>query len=496
MKKRLKPKTITNQKLSQIKKDFKIIKNTISKSKWKKDKTLTKTKKEIDKIIKNKKIDYYNTVRTDLNNIKGKTNSKLVFTTNKEKNDLLSKVKTIQKTTIPNYGSSKKITKKQKTQLNKLAKSVFNIVNSKKIQAHNPVTIETTGPNGNKIVTKWTNLVTDNSKKTTSKIYAKYMAKKSINVTSWTSYHYLVNNDPESLQIYTQPFMTVEGSKIIWVNDTYKWIELSTSKLKNDYKWYYQENRTYNYYLGTKTVYTYNNGKLINSIKHDGQSYLDTITKKLRDDWSMYVLPSEFCESNNSAIINLANEIKKNVSVKTDVNLANAVLSWVHNNIEYELYGDTKYGAIETLNVKKGNCNDQAHLVVALLRALNIPAKYKANQREGSTGTEGHAWTYAYMILPKTFIVNGNAVYTIINNDEYITDHVDCWWCGQTTDGDGKKLGYHWTIYEWCTSQAVIGSYLDSFNCGSSKLEFINGTWYALTQKLTINGQNVTVWSL
>ncbi|KZX10436.1 transglutaminase domain-containing protein [Methanobrevibacter curvatus] len=495
LKKKTRPKSLTQQKISQLKKDLKTINKKIAKTKWKKDKGLKEIAKNINTILKNKKVDYYNTVKTSLKIVNKTATNKLVFSTDEEKSNLLSKVNGIKKN-IKTYYSSKKITKKQKTKLNTIANSVYKVVNNKKVQAHDPVT-EITWENGNKVETKWTNLIVDTNKKTTSKVYAKYMQSKSVNVTSWISYHRLVNDDPKTLQVYTQPFMTVESSKIILVNDTYKWVELSTSKLKEDYKWYYQENRTYKYYLATKTVNTYNkDGKLIKSTKSNGQSYLDIQARKLRDDWSMYILPSEFCDSKNSAIISLANAIKNNVTNKTDANLANAVLSWVHNNIEYELYGDTKYGAVETLSVKKGNCNDQAHLVVALLRALNIPAKYKANQREGLNGTEGHAWTYAYMILPKTITFNGNIVYIIVNNDEYIKDHIDYWWCGQTTDGDGKKLGYHWINYEWCTSEIVIGSYLDSFNCGSAKLEFIDGCWYALAQKVFINGQNVTIWSL
>ncbi|WP_297899187.1 transglutaminase domain-containing protein [Methanobrevibacter sp.] len=478
-KKVVKPKSLTKQKISQLKKDLGTINQKISKTKWKKDKELKQTIKNINTALKNKKIDYFNTIKTTLKTINNTAKKVETFSTNKEKSNLLSQVNSTKKD-IKKYYSSKKITKKQNTMLNNLASSVYKFVNNKKVQAHNDVSI-VTWENGNKIETKWTNLVEDTNKKTTSKIYAKVTTKKEITVPCTTDYYKLENNNISADKvIYSH---TINGSRTVFVNDTIKWVELSNNSLKEYYKWYYQENRTYKYYLGTKTVYK--NGKLVSST--NGQSYLGTITKKLRDDWSMYVSPSEFCESDHVNITNLAKQIIANVTIKNDQNIANEILRWVQDNIEYELYGDTLYGALGTLNVKKGNCVDQAHLTIALLRAANIPAKYKSN-KDISRG--GHAWSYEF-----------NNVINLIDGylfgDKFVISHADLWWCGQpTANNSNHNFGYHYLGFDWCLLKPTSGYSIDSYNADFSKIEYMGGEWYHLNQQIILNGNIVTTWRL
>ncbi|ABQ28136.1 transglutaminase-like domain-containing protein [Geotalea uraniireducens] len=52
------------------------------------------------------------------------------------------------------------------------------------------------------------------------------------------------------------------------------------------------------------------------------------------------------------------------------------IYEWVRNNAEYEPYYGSLKGAQQTLMEKSGNNYDQASLLIALLRAANIPAKY------------------------------------------------------------------------------------------------------------------------
>ena len=61
-------------------------------------------------------------------------------------------------------------------------------------------------------------------------------------------------------------------------------------------------------------------------------------------------------------------------------------------NKKYGGYGNTRYGALKSLSVKKINCVDSTYLTVALLRAANIPAKYNAK----SIGSTGHCWSVVY----------------------------------------------------------------------------------------------------
>ena len=79
-----------------------------------------------------------------------------------------------------------------------------------------------------------------------------------------------------------------------------------------------------------------------------------------------------FCEVSNSQIQNKARGLKKSSTLET----AKHIFSFVQVDIKYESYSNTKKGAVRTLNERKGNCADQAHLLVALLRADGIPTCY------------------------------------------------------------------------------------------------------------------------
>ena len=78
---------------------------------------------------------------------------------------------------------------------------------------------------------------------------------------------------------------------------------------------------------------------------------------------------------------------------------AKAIYQWCHDNIKYglngtgQIYSNTKNGAQGTLEKRWGNCVDHAHLVVAMLRAVGITAKY---EHSGSCyGGVGHVWAVA-----------------------------------------------------------------------------------------------------
>lgn len=90
---------------------------------------------------------------------------------------------------------------------------------------------------------------------------------------------------------------------------------------------------------------------------------------------------------------------------------AQAAAAWVHERLEYEK-GSTgvKTTAVQVLEVGRGVCQDFAHLTLALLRAMGIPAWYvsgylypkpDAEVDEAVVG-ESHAWVAAFtgMVWP------------------------------------------------------------------------------------------------
>jgi len=82
---------------------------------------------------------------------------------------------------------------------------------------------------------------------------------------------------------------------------------------------------------------------------------------------------SQFCEVNNGEIQEFA---KKFVVPGDLISTAKNIYNWVRDNIKYQDYSNTRKGAYKTLQEKSGNCCDQAHLLVALLRADGIPTYY------------------------------------------------------------------------------------------------------------------------
>ena len=106
-----------------------------------------------------------------------------------------------------------------------------------------------------------------------------------------------------------------------------------------------------------------------------------------------YLKSSKQAQSNNPTLRKLAKRITK--GYKTKWRKAEAILNWTLDNVEYEYYYNTKYGAVKAIRLGRGNCVDQSHVVVALARANGIPARYvHSTCKFVSTGrTIGHVWT-------------------------------------------------------------------------------------------------------
>ena len=95
--------------------------------------------------------------------------------------------------------------------------------------------------------------------------------------------------------------------------------------------------------------------------------------QELPADALMYLLPSRYCESDllSQSAWQLFGHVPEGWP------RIQAVCDWVHNSITfgYQFARPTKT-ALETFNERQGVCRDYAHLAIAMLRALNIPARY------------------------------------------------------------------------------------------------------------------------
>ena len=112
--------------------------------------------------------------------------------------------------------------------------------------------------------------------------------------------------------------------------------------------------------------------------------------------YEIYLAYAENADINNTVIVNA---VKSAVSGVTGTyNQAVAIFNYVSKKTDYSSYFNTKYGAIETLNLGYGNCVDQAHLLLGMYRTAKIPARYcHATCTFRSGLVVGHVWVEAYV---------------------------------------------------------------------------------------------------
>ncbi|MBM4240144.1 MAG: hypothetical protein FJ150_00430 [Euryarchaeota archaeon] len=125
---------------------------------------------------------------------------------------------------------------------------------------------------------------------------------------------------------------------------------------------------------------------------------IGTMTSQIPAELLIYLQPTANCQSNDSRIISMANLLTAGIT--STYEKATKIFEWVRDNCSYTFYYNTKYGAVEMLNRRNGNCIDHTHLIVALARAVGIPARYAHAQCEFTSMTVGHVWAELY--------VNGN----------------------------------------------------------------------------------------
>ncbi|MEW6068828.1 MAG: transglutaminase-like domain-containing protein [Nitrospirota bacterium] len=125
--------------------------------------------------------------------------------------------------------------------------------------------------------------------------------------------------------------------------------------------------------------------------------------KGISEEEKVFLKPTDMVQSDNEEIILLSKRLTGNA--QTVHNAVNAILNWVSDNVKYT-YNPPQYDALYTLKTGKGNCQNFAHLSMALLRASGIPSRivggislkrqWKVPVENGylvqDMGQGGHAW--------------------------------------------------------------------------------------------------------
>jgi transglutaminase-like putative cysteine protease len=111
-------------------------------------------------------------------------------------------------------------------------------------------------------------------------------------------------------------------------------------------------------------------------------------------DLSMYLRPSRYAEADKFYGF-AATEFGEFAESET---LLEKVSSWVGTRLNYVPgSSDPIDGAVDTLLAGKGVCRDYAHLVVAVLRAVNVPARLVAVYAPGLSPMDFHAVAEAFV---------------------------------------------------------------------------------------------------
>lgn len=110
-------------------------------------------------------------------------------------------------------------------------------------------------------------------------------------------------------------------------------------------------------------------------------------------DLIRYVRPSRYAESDK--LFPTANAL---FGAYEGMALLDAVADWVHENTSY-VPGSSRPtdGAADTFLARQGICRDFAHVVVAMLRARNVPARVVANYAPGLVPMDFHAVAEAWL---------------------------------------------------------------------------------------------------
>ncbi len=107
----------------------------------------------------------------------------------------------------------------------------------------------------------------------------------------------------------------------------------------------------------------------------------------------VYLRPSRYCESDS-----LTPTARSEFAGLRGHDLLAAVGSWVGSRLRYVPGSSSGTdGAEQTLLARRGVCRDYAHLVIALLRALDIPARMVAVYAPGLSPMDFHAVCEAYV---------------------------------------------------------------------------------------------------
>ncbi|MCC1492496.1 transglutaminase family protein [Cognatishimia sp. F0-27] len=100
-----------------------------------------------------------------------------------------------------------------------------------------------------------------------------------------------------------------------------------------------------------------------------------------------YLMPSRYCQSDLFLDFTAAN-----FSGLTGGALVQAMNDWVASNFTYDIYvSNPGTTATDSFSAQRGVCRDYAHVLIALLRAMGLPARFVSAYAPGVQPQDFHA---------------------------------------------------------------------------------------------------------
>jgi transglutaminase-like putative cysteine protease len=111
-----------------------------------------------------------------------------------------------------------------------------------------------------------------------------------------------------------------------------------------------------------------------------------------------YIFPSRYCQSDR--LLRLA--AKEFGGLRQNYGRVQAIRDWVHQHVAFTSNStNANTSAVDTLVERVGVCRDFAHLMIALCRAVNVPARFATGTDYGSDPALGppdfHAYVEVYL---------------------------------------------------------------------------------------------------
>lgn len=129
----------------------------------------------------------------------------------------------------------------------------------------------------------------------------------------------------------------------------------------------------------------------------------DLGTPEVRDRFYELLVPTDVVALDDPALVGVAEDLRSGADTPTAA--AEAAVGYVHDHLDYEQgFTGVTTTASEVLAAGRGVCQDFAHLSLALLRAMGIPAWYVSGYlhptEDPAVGEavvgESHAWVAAW----------------------------------------------------------------------------------------------------